>query len=300
MPSPDQKKRPTDSNTTPSKAWRRRLMDDSEEMPNNAWQRLLQGVETPTETKTDSLVSTVISPFATTPVETPAETPFETKDNDGFALPTPRLPSSLRSTTAPVSTASLPNSTLQSTMPNSTQQPTSIISNNPLSTMMQSTLNSVVPSTKPLTPFTPSGDHIKDVPPMPLNFRKLLITAYNVFEEETMVKLEDKTCKTHMNSMLDGMKAKAVAKGDRLVQKLKELLDYIPKSYKGWTRSNMQKDFHKNFTQAVCLHLYRDDPDIDMGKIMKMNQFKNLKQQVLCLTPRRVSFLRTTPSQYIF
>lgn len=290
MPSPDPKKRHVDSNTTPSKDWRRKLIDDSEETPSNAWQRLLQGVETPTESKSDSLVSSVTSPFATTPVETPAETPFETKDNDGFALPTPRLPSSLKST-APKSTALLPNST---------QQPTSIISNNPLSTMMQSTLNSVVPSTKPLTPFTPSGDHIKDVPPMPLNFRKLLITAYNVFEEETMVKLEDKTCKTHMNSMLDGMKAKTVAKGDRLVQKLKELLDYIPKSYKGWTRSNMQKDFHKNFTQAVCLHLYRDDPDIDMGKIMKMNQFKNLKQQVLCLTPRRVSFLRNNTSQYIF
>lgn len=29
-----------------------------------------------------------------------------------------------------------------------------------------------------------------------------------------------------------------------------------------------------------------------MGKIMKMNQFDNLKQQVLCLTPRR--FGKTT------
>ena len=44
--------------------------------------------------------------------------------------------------------------------------------------------------------------------------------------------------------------------------------------------------------QATCLHLYRDDPDIDMGKIMKMNNFDNLKQQVLCLTPRR--FGKTT------
>jgi hypothetical protein len=69
-------------------------------------------------------------------------------------------------------------------------------------------------------------------------------------------------------------------------------LDYIPKTYKGWQRSAMQKNFHRNFMQAVCLHLYRDDPDIDMGKIMKMNQFDNLKQQVLCLTPRR--FGKTT------
>ena len=98
-----------------------------------------------------------------------------------------------------------------------------------------------------------------------------------------------------MNSMLDGMKQKTGARGDKLVIMLKELLDYIPKSYKGWQRSAMQKNFHRNFMQAVCLHLYRDDPDIDMGKIMKMNQFDNLKQQVLCLTPRRVS---STPSFY--
>ena len=52
--------------------------------------------------------------------------------------------------------------------------------------------------------------------------------------------------------------------------------------------------------QATCLHLYRDDPDIDMGKILRMNNFDNLKQQVLCLTPRRVSFLRIYSSYNIF
>ena len=39
--------------------------------------------------------------------------------------------------------------------------------------------------------------------------------------------------------------------------------------------------------QATCIHLYRNDADIDMDRIMKMNKFDNLKQQVLCLTPRR-------------
>ena len=57
--------------------------------------------------------------------------------------------------------------------------------------------------------------------------------------------------------MLDGMKVKTGARGDKLVIMLKELLDYIPKTYKGWQRSAMQKNFHRNFMQAVCLHLYR-------------------------------------------
>lgn len=295
MPSPDPK--------------RRRLIDDSE-TPSNDWQKLLSGAFTPTdETKQDSLASTFnISPLP--------ETPKETKtDSDGFAMPTPKLPSTIRSTiqSVPHSTLpSVPHSTLPSTLssvsslqstnnqPPPSTKPTDMFTPenpppNPLSTLMSTALSpfSTVPqSTRNLTPFTPSGDDIKDVASVPLNFRKLIITAYNVFEEETLIKLEDKQVKTHINNMLDGMKQKTAAKGDKLVLKLKELLDYIPKSYKGWQRSAMQKMFHRNFTQAVCLHLYRDDPDIDMGKIMKMNQFDNLKQQVLCLTPRR--FGKTT------
>ena len=106
---------------------------------------------------------------------------------------------------------------------------------------------------------------------MPLNYRKLIITAFHVFEEETLLKLEDKEVKTHMNSMLDGMKQKSGARGDKLVLKLKELLDYIPKTYHDWQRNAMQKMFHRNFMQAVCLHLYRDDPDIDMGSKYTFN-----------------------------
>lgn len=291
MPSPDPK--------------RRRLIDEEKETPNNEWQKLLSGAFTPTdETKEDSLVSTFnISPLPETPVETKI-------DSDGFAMPTPKLPSTLRSvvhSTMPSTLSSV--SSLQSTNNQITPTPktdkkTKQVKDrytpedpppNPLSTMMSTALSpfSTLPqSTRQLTPFTPSSDEIKDVDSVPLNFRKLIITAFNVYEEETLLKLEDKQVKTHINNMLDGMKQKQAARGDKLVLKLKELLDYIPKSYKDWQRSAMQKMFHRNFMQAVCLHLYRDDPDIDMDKIMKMNQFDNLKQQVLCLTPRR--FGKTT------
>ena len=122
---------------------------------------------------------------------------------------------------------------------------------------------------------------------IPLNYRKYLSSAYKIFEEETLIKIESKLMKSHMGSMLDQCKAKQASQGDKLMLRLRYLLDYVPKSYKGWERSKMQKLFHRNFMQATCLHLYRKDADIDLDRIMKMNKFDNLKQQVLCLTPRR-------------
>ena len=289
MPSPNPKKRKTDTSGTPSN-WRRRLVDEEDDA--DEWKRLLSGAFTPSdETKSDSILSTFnTSPFAETPIETKT-------DKDGFAMPTPKLPSTIRkqstiSSVLPSTINSTIKSTAKSTLPAYTPDNPPP---NPLSTLISTAVSpfSTVPqSTRQLTPFTPAGDEIKDVDSVPLNFRKLIITAFNVYEEETLIKLEDKQVKTHINDMLDGMKQRTAAKGDKLVLKLKELLDYIPKTYKGWQRSAMQKNFHRNFMQAVCLHLYRDDPDIDMNKIMKMNQFNNLKQQVLCLTPRR--FGKTT------
>lgn len=122
---------------------------------------------------------------------------------------------------------------------------------------------------------------------VPLNFRNYLSSAYKVFEEETLIKIEGQQMKSHMGSMLDQCKVKQASQGDRLLLRLRHLLDYVPKSYKGWERSKMQKLFHRKFMQATCTHMYRNDADVDMDRIMKMNKFDNLKQQVLCLTPRR-------------
>ena len=54
----------------------------------------------------------------------------------------------------------------------------------------------------------------------------------------------------------------------------------------------MQRQFHDRFIQAVALHLYKDDPDVDLENIMRMNGWNDLRQSVLCLTPRR--FGKTT------
>ena len=121
----------------------------------------------------------------------------------------------------------------------------------------------------------------------PISFRTFLASAYGFYEEEKLIKLESVQPQTCIGALTEGSKKKQSAQGDKLMLKLKTLLDYVPKSYKNWERSKMQKIFHRNFMQATCMHLYRHDPDIDIDNIMKMNNFTNLKQQVLCLTPRR-------------
>lgn len=121
----------------------------------------------------------------------------------------------------------------------------------------------------------------------PISFRTFLASAYQFYEEEKLIKLESVQPQTCIGALTEGSKKKQSAQGDKLMLKLKTLLDYVPKSYKNWERSKMQKIFHRNFMQATCMHLYRHDPDIDIDNIMKMNNFTNLKQQVLCLTPRR-------------
>jgi len=131
------------------------------------------------------------------------------------------------------------------------------------------------------TPTTASLD------PKPISYRSFLASAYQFYEEEKLIKLECVQPQTTIGALTEGSKKKQSAQGDKLMLKLKMLLDYIPKTYKNWERSKMQKIFHRNFMQATCMHLYRHDPDIDIDNIMKMNNFTNLKQQVLCLTPRR-------------
>lgn len=128
--------------------------------------------------------------------------------------------------------------------------------------------------------------------PKPLSFRSYLASAYTFYEEEKLIELESKQPRTCLGALTEGTKKKQSAQGDKLMFKLKKLLDYVPKSYKGWERSKMQKTFHRNFLQATCMHLYRNDPDVDLDRVCKMNNFTNLKQQVLCLTPRR--FGKTT------
>jgi len=121
-----------------------------------------------------------------------------------------------------------------------------------------------------------------------VSYRPLLVGAYEYYQKEMLNSLVSLKPKTHYESVTNQVKVKQKNYGDVRLNNIRKLLDNV----KGYDRSEMQKQFHESFLQAVALHLYKDDPEVDMDKIMGMNEWPNLKQQCLCLTPRR--FGKTT------
>ena len=121
-----------------------------------------------------------------------------------------------------------------------------------------------------------------------VTYRPLFVSAYEFYQRDLLSSLTSLQPKTHMETLTDTTGTKEGFLGDKRLSEIRTKLDQIT----GFDRSEMQKRFHENFLQAVALHLYRDDLDIDMDKIMSQNDWVNLKQQVLCLTPRR--FGKTT------
>ena len=124
--------------------------------------------------------------------------------------------------------------------------------------------------------------------PSRVSYRPLIVGAYEYYQKEMLNSLVTLKPKTHYESVTNQVKTKQKNYGDIRLSKIRRFLDHV----KGYDRSEMQKQFHESFLQAVALHLYKDDPEVDMDKIKSMNEWPNLKQQCLCLTPRR--FGKTT------
>ena len=120
-------------------------------------------------------------------------------------------------------------------------------------------------------------------PGRPVSYRRYLTGAFEFYQDRYLEELELRMPLTHGQ-------AKHVVKtcqGDERMMSLRKTLNQL-----GYERSKMQKRFHDSFIQAVALHLYKDDPDVDLEALMRLNGWDDLRQSVLCLTPRR--FGKTT------
>lgn len=112
-------------------------------------------------------------------------------------------------------------------------------------------------------------------------------TVFNTLLSSHNNKLMASLKRRRLNGMLDVMserKAKGmITKGWRRLVTIRKCLD----GFQGFERTKMQKRFHHAFLQATAMHLFRDDVDVDLAKVMKQNSWEHLKQQCLCMTPRR-------------
>ena len=115
--------------------------------------------------------------------------------------------------------------------------------------------------------------------------------SYNKVFETLLSSHQNKLVQSLKRRRLSGMldvisqqKSKGmITKGWRRLMTIRRALD----SFTGFERTKMQKRFHHAFLQATAMHLFRDDVDVDLARVMKQNQWKSLKQQCLCMTPRR-------------
>ena len=139
-----------------------------------------------------------------------------------------------------------------------------------------------------LLPQTPAIQPEQYIQHSRVSYRPLIVGAYEYFQKEALNSLITLKPKTHYDTLTNQVRIKSKNYGDIRLANIRMFLDNV----KGYDRSEMQKQFHESFLQAVALHIYKDDPEIDMNKIMAINEWPNLKQQVLCLTPRR--FGKTT------
>tara|TARA_B110000858_G_scaffold28325_1_gene30074 strand:+ start:145 stop:612 length:468 start_codon:yes stop_codon:yes gene_type:complete len=115
-------------------------------------------------------------------------------------------------------------------------------------------------------------------PGRPVSYRRYLTGAFEFYQDRYLEELELRMPLAH------GEKKHVIktCKGDERMMAIRKTLNQL-----GYERSKMQKKFHDSFIQAVALHLYKDDPDVDLEAIMRLNNWEDLRQSVLCLTPRR-------------
>ena len=116
-----------------------------------------------------------------------------------------------------------------------------------------------------------------------ISYRRYLTGAYEYYQNKKLEELD-----MSMPRLYGAQKpVHRSYKGDARIMDIRKKLNEF-----GLERSKMQRQFHETFLQSVCLHLYKDDPDVDMEKIMRVNNWEDLRQSVLCMTPRR--FGKTT------
>ena len=117
----------------------------------------------------------------------------------------------------------------------------------------------------------------------PISYRRYLTGAYEFYQSQKLAELDQNMPRLYGTAK----PINRTYQGDQRLMDIRKKLNEF-----GLERSKMQREFHETFLQSVCLHLYKDDPDVDMEKIMRINNWDDLRQSVLCMTPRR--FGKTT------
>ena len=120
--------------------------------------------------------------------------------------------------------------------------------------------------------------------PKEISYNKVFETLLSSHNNKMVQALKRRRLSGMLNVISQQKSKGMVTKGWRRLMTIRRALD----SFTGFERTKMQKRFHHAFLQATAMHLFRDDVDVDLARVMKQNQWESLKQQCLCMTPKAV------------
>lgn len=87
-----------------------------------------------------------------------------------------------------------------------------------------------------------------------------------------------------------GMRSSDCGSGSLGAHRLAEIRTTLESGF-DMQRSNTQKKFHDHFLNACARFLFREDTNApDFSQILSSNNWEDLRQQVLCMTPRRCTY----------
>ena len=96
--------------------------------------------------------------------------------------------------------------------------------------------------------------------------------------------------RSRLQCILDSEQQVRRSSGMKRLLHLRKTLDKM-----GLERTKMQRKFHNAFMRACALHIFQSDTEVDLARVMKLMKWTHLKQQVLCMTPRRCKCFSSLP-----
>ena len=122
-----------------------------------------------------------------------------------------------------------------------------------------------------------------DTQSLQLSFNKVFNGLEVAHKKKDQLSNKRRKITNHLNVLAAHGNSSITSKGWRRLTTIRKALD----NFKPFQRTRMQKRFHNAFLQATAMHLFREDTDVDLARVMKLNKWQHLKQQCLCMTPRR-------------
>ena len=88
-------------------------------------------------------------------------------------------------------------------------------------------------------------------------------------------KIKRQCIRSRLDHLMDKQYQVKKSQSMKILLHLRRVLDQM-----GLERTKMQKRFHNAFLRCSALHIFKDDTEVNLARVMKLFKWDHLKQQV--------------------